>query len=161
MCQFADPICRFYIEQSQADNHAVREAACHCISELATKVAAEIDREPIKPHVPSLLDTLVNCFKDQSWPVRDAACIACGHFVGIFPEEAKAVYEELKPLWLAHLSDNINSVREHSAMALCQVIKPFEEDLMPVLKKYLDENLLKVKEQKSNSEKFSDLEETT
>ena len=28
----------FYISQSQAANHAVREAACICIAELGTKV---------------------------------------------------------------------------------------------------------------------------
>ena len=39
MCTYADQVSEFYITQSQADNHAVREAACHCISELCTKVA--------------------------------------------------------------------------------------------------------------------------
>ena len=29
----------FYVEQSEADNHAVREAACSCIAELASKVS--------------------------------------------------------------------------------------------------------------------------
>ena len=28
----------FYISQSEADNHAVREAACACIAELGSKV---------------------------------------------------------------------------------------------------------------------------
>jgi hypothetical protein len=28
----------FYVEQSDADNHAVREAACACIAELAQKI---------------------------------------------------------------------------------------------------------------------------
>ncbi len=28
----------FYISQTEADNHAVREAACACIAELASKV---------------------------------------------------------------------------------------------------------------------------
>ena len=28
----------FYISQTKADNHAVREAACACIAELGTKV---------------------------------------------------------------------------------------------------------------------------
>ena len=34
----------FYISQSQASNHAVREAACTCIAELGTKVVI-IDAE--------------------------------------------------------------------------------------------------------------------
>ena len=28
----------FYVSQSEADNHAVREAACACIAELGSKV---------------------------------------------------------------------------------------------------------------------------
>ena len=28
----------FYVSQTKADNHAVREAACACIAELGTKV---------------------------------------------------------------------------------------------------------------------------
>ena len=31
-------VVSFYISQSQAANHAVREAACACIAELGTKV---------------------------------------------------------------------------------------------------------------------------
>lgn len=29
----------FYVSQTKADNHAVREAACACIAELGTKVS--------------------------------------------------------------------------------------------------------------------------
>ena len=32
----------FYISQSDADNHAVREAACACIAELGSKVSSFI-----------------------------------------------------------------------------------------------------------------------
>jgi hypothetical protein len=105
--------------QSQADNHAVREAACHCIAELCTKVVQnEESKAPFKPHITSLLEALLDCFKDESWPVRDAACVACGTFVATFPEEAKPKYDELVQIWFAHLSDNIYSVRHHSADAL-------------------------------------------
>ena len=31
-------VVEFYVSQSQAANHAVREAACTCIAELGTKV---------------------------------------------------------------------------------------------------------------------------
>lgn len=64
----------YYISQSKANNHAVREAACACIAELMEKV----DRPAVSPHVPALLKALIMCFKDMSWPVRDAACTACG-----------------------------------------------------------------------------------
>jgi len=39
ICKYAEQVCKFYIAQSKADNHAVREAACHCIRELCMKVA--------------------------------------------------------------------------------------------------------------------------
>lgn len=62
-----------------------------------------------------MLSALLDCFKDASWPVRDCACIACAHFVVTFPEESKETFHELNHLWFEHLSDNIQSVREHSA----------------------------------------------
>ena len=35
-------VVEFYISQTEAANHAVREAACACIAELGTKVARAI-----------------------------------------------------------------------------------------------------------------------
>ena len=55
--------------------------------------------------------------------MRDVACVACGHFVAAFPEDSKVKFDELAKLWFDHLSDNINSVREHSAMALISVMR--------------------------------------
>ncbi|RMX42240.1 hypothetical protein pdam_00011613 [Pocillopora damicornis] len=77
----------FYISQTKADNHAVREAACACIAELGTKVS----QDSLRSHVSELLQALVFCFKDDSWPVRDAACVACGNFVLCFPQECRLV----------------------------------------------------------------------
>ena len=57
----------FYIVESQASNHAVREAACACIAELGTKVSPE----RLRTHIGSLVGALLDCFKDDSWPVRD------------------------------------------------------------------------------------------
>lgn len=57
----------YYIEATEADNHAVREAACACIAELALKIA----RGSVRAHVPDLLHALTVCFSDDSWPVRD------------------------------------------------------------------------------------------
>ncbi len=55
----------YYIMQSKANNHAVREAACACIAELMIKV----DPDAVRPHVPKLLSALLLAFKDASWPV--------------------------------------------------------------------------------------------
>lgn len=57
----------YYIEATEADNHAVREAACACIAELALKIS----RSAVRAHVPDLLHALTVCFSDDSWPVRD------------------------------------------------------------------------------------------
>ena len=45
----------------------MREAACTCIAELGSKVSGVC----LRPHVPHLTSTLLDCFKDDSWPVRD------------------------------------------------------------------------------------------
>ncbi len=84
LCDFASQV-DYYISQSDADNHAVREAACACIAELGSK----INQDVVRPFVTSLLEGLLDCFKDDSWPVRDAACIACGKFVNCFPVESR------------------------------------------------------------------------
>ena len=59
----------------------MREAACQCIAELSAKVSPTV----VEPHVDVLLETLIECFQDESWPVRDMACVACGSFVSAFP----------------------------------------------------------------------------
>ena len=150
VCTYADPIAEYYIAQSQADNHAVREAACHCISEICNKVAIDDEtKEPFRKHISSLLETLVDCFKDESWPVRDAACIACGSFVAAFPAESQPKYAELCDIWIAHLSDNIFTVRQNSAAALAKVFRgapQYREDLMQRFTVYVDEHILKAKD---------------
>ena len=35
---YMDEVAAYYALQAGADNHAVREAACHCIAEAAAKV---------------------------------------------------------------------------------------------------------------------------
>ena len=59
-----------YCDQAKANNHAVREAACHCIAELGLRM----EPDSVRPFVDDLLKALILCFKDASWPVRDAAC---------------------------------------------------------------------------------------
>lgn len=94
----------------------------------------------IEKRVPELLKALVDAFKDESWPVRDAACVASAKFVSGYPEACRsAIDEELFKLWFDHLSDNIWSVREDSAIALGTVLKTYEED-----KDVLDKILAKV-----------------
>lgn len=42
-----------------------------CLFLLIANCVEQIDREVVGPHVPQLLDALLVCFKDESWPVRD------------------------------------------------------------------------------------------
>jgi len=119
VAEYMPYVQKFFIKQAGADNHAVREAACHCIAELATKV----EHDAVSEFIPGLLDALIGCFKDASWPVRDAACVALGDFVSQFPDESVADLDELYNLWLEHLSDNIPSVREDSAIAFGKILR--------------------------------------
>mmetsp|Transcript_14135 Transcript_14135/g.18330 ORF Transcript_14135/g.18330 Transcript_14135/m.18330 type:complete len:751 (-) Transcript_14135:151-2403(-) len=146
VAEHADAVVAFYCKQCRADNHAVREAACYCIAELATKAKCD----EISVHVNELLNALIDAFKDESWPVRDAACIATSNFISGFPNESKAlVGTELYELWFAHLSDNIWSVREDSAIALGNVMRTYGDDaveevlkrLPNILGKVFDENV--------------------
>jgi hypothetical protein len=112
----------------QANNHAVREAACACMAELCTKV----DAAAVERHVPALLAALLVCFKDESWPCRDAASTAAGYAVASYPEVAQSHMEELYKLWLEHLWDNVQSVRENVAAALARVAAAVPADALPL-----------------------------
>eukprot|EP00854_Cymbomonas_tetramitiformis_P005490 gene5490-6653_t len=153
----APEVVTYYVEASQANNHAVREAACACIAELMSK----IDRAAVAPHVPTLLKALVDCFKDESWPVRDAACSACGNCVIAFPEESRSVLEELYELWFSHLWDNIWSVRETSAIALANVARAYGEEAIPRIAKLAKERLPMALIQPRDSKRFGTLENST
>jgi hypothetical protein len=74
-------------------------------------------------HAPSLLAALLTCCSADVWTVRDAATVATGKFVSVFPQAAtKAQLEGLFSLWFEHLSEPVWSVREDSAVALGQVL---------------------------------------
>jgi len=157
VAEHIDSVVFYYVLQAQADNHAVREAACHCISELARKV----NRKAVESHVRKLLDALIACFKDESWPVRDAACIALGGFVQEFPVASKDDHDELFQLWFAHLGDNIPSVRENTAHALGSVAKVLGPPAINRIIEKLKELLPLVKSQAKESVAFGGLEKTS
>ena len=54
----------------------------------------------------------------SSWPVRDSACVATGHFVETFPAECINVSEDILQYLYINLRDNIASVREGAASSL-------------------------------------------
>eukprot|EP00049_Salpingoeca_infusionum_P017689 m.354010 g.354010 ORF g.354010 m.354010 type:complete len:655 (-) comp16896_c0_seq1:234-2198(-) len=146
----------FYIEQSQADNHAVREAACACIAELGGK----IDPAALEPYVITLLECLEESFQDDSWPVRDAACIASGRFLGCFPEKSMALLDKFLTLFFHHLGDNIWSVRENAAVALGRIAPSFPS-AVPEIEAKLKELLPSAQSQVEDSAKHSGLQNAT
>lgn len=150
-------VVSYYVEQSGANNHAVREAACACIAELMTKV----DKEAVSPHVPRLLKSLLVCFRDASWPVRDAACLATGRCVIAFPEESRDILDKLYDLWFAHLEENIFSVREDSAVALGNAARAYGQEAVDKIVPRLKVMLPKAKDQKPDSKTLSKLENVT
>ncbi|KAA8491425.1 hypothetical protein FVE85_2440 [Porphyridium purpureum] len=133
LTEYIANVVAYYTTQCDADNHAVREAACQAFSELATKLP---DEAAVIPFIPSMLGALVNCFKDESWPVRDCACTASAQIVSRFgalsenggAEACASFLPELHSLWVAHLADNIPTVRANSARALAELAAVFDGD---------------------------------
>lgn len=119
-----DETITYYETQCEADNHAVREAACQGLGELCGK----LERCKIQPFVGRIMSALIGCFKDESWPVRDHACRALGGVVSMFPgaAESSGKLEEVRELFEQHLADNIGSVRANCAGAYADVCKAFD-----------------------------------
>lgn len=153
LTQLLDEVVTFYDSQTEADNHAVREAACQSLGEAALK----LDRSQIEPVVGRIVGGLLRCFKDESWPVRDHACRALADVVERFPKEVEkeGVLEEMFKLFRRHLSDNIPSVRENCAGGLVRASMGFE-DTHPVMglvrvKEVSQQQMEGIKEQKERS----------
>lgn len=136
------PIVRYYVKMCDADNHVVREAACQAVAELAVKIGMDETYAPfLQPHVPALLQALLMCFHDESWPVRDEACLACGTFCRAYPEECSPELETLWSRWTEQLTDQIWSVRADAAVALGQACQAYGEDFFNRLWSFIDTNL--------------------
>lgn len=151
---YIEQIVEFYIRQTESDNHAVREAACHCMAELGSK----INQEATRPFVPRILDALHVCFKDESWPVRDTACVACGNFIAAFPEESKPLLDVLYPLFFTNLQDPIPSVRQGAAVALTNVAKAYGEEAVSEIFGKVTIGIKSIETQSANSERYEGLE---
>lgn len=70
LAAIAPETAAYFVEQCSSSNYAVRESACHCMGELATKV----DPEKVAPQVGGMLRALLGALGDVNWPVREAAC---------------------------------------------------------------------------------------
>lgn len=89
------------------------------------EVGIKLPHEALRPHLNRLLEALTTCFGDDSWPVRDTACIGLGNLVSVFPKETReAGYTDLMAeRFLHNLVDCIPSVREGAAASIAKVIQ--------------------------------------
>jgi hypothetical protein len=145
VAKYVKEIVDYYIEMT---SHSVREAACHCIAELATKV----DKNAVRPHVPRLLEALLFSFRDPSFLVRDAACLASSQFVVAFPEESRDALEQLYELWIDHLADEIWSLREDAAIALGNVMRAYGKDAVDRVAPIAEDFIERAKKQPAMSQ---------
>jgi hypothetical protein len=148
----AGAVCRYYVQMCDADNHVVREAACQAVAELATKLGTgPAHKEKLQPFVNMLLQALIVCFHDESWPVRDEACLACGIFCKAYPEECLEELPMLKEKWVEQLTDQIWSVRQDAAVALADAMEAYGDGMLDFLLNILKEKLPSAREQPSMS----------
>jgi hypothetical protein len=135
-----------------ADNHAVREAACQGIAELAQKVGShDVYANCLSPYVMILLQALIMCFHDESWPVRDEACLACGTFCVAYPDECRPELPTLFARWTEQLTDQIWSVREDAAVALGDAIVAYGPEMFEKVLTVLRERIPAAREQPAMS----------
>lgn len=152
--EYLQQVVGYYIECTQADNHAVREAACQCIAELAKKISSSV----LQPHVQSLLSTLIECFYDESWPVRDMACVAAGSFILSYPQDSRSSLSVLLPLFYQNLEDPISSVRQGAAIAIANVVRAYGQEILPELITRIKTSVDNIKNQPEESEKYGNLD---
>lgn len=97
VAQYLPAVVRYYSQMCDADNHVVREAACQAISELAVRLGSHpVHHAVLAAYVEPLLQSLLVCFHDESWPVRDEACLACAILCKSYPDLCR---DELPLLW--------------------------------------------------------------
>ena len=148
----AAPLCRYYSKMCDADNHAVREAGCQGVAELAQKVGQHpLYAEYLSPYVNMLLQALLMCFHDESWPVRDEACLACGTFCIAYVEECRPELPTLFERWTEQLTDQIWSVREDAAVALGDAVTAYGPDMLEKVLPIIRKSLPAAKEQPAMS----------
>lgn len=142
VAQTIAPIVRYYVKMCDADNHVVREGACQAVAELAVKIGMdETYADALQPHVTVLLQALLMCFHDESWPVRDEACLACGTFCRAYPEECRPELGTLWERWTEQLTDQIWSVRADAAVALGQACQAYGDEFLQKLLDLINETL--------------------
>ncbi|DBA94489.1 hypothetical protein WJX77_006689 [Trebouxia sp. C0004] len=136
-------VLQYYESQARSNNNRGREAACHCMAELVRK----LESPAILPYLSRIMKALLSAFRDDSWPVRDGACLAAASCALAYPEECKPWLEVLFPLWKRQLDDNVWSVRAHAAVALADLVRAYQQPALDIVLPCLREMLPKAQEQ--------------
>ncbi|KAK1867494.1 hypothetical protein I4F81_010001 [Pyropia yezoensis] len=100
----------YCVSQAGADNHAVREAACRSLAE----VAAALPADAVTPLLGLMIPALVTATDDGSWPVRDVAMDAIASVAAAYPAAVAATGvldgpDGVVAVWHAALQDVIPS----------------------------------------------------
>lgn len=119
-------VVKFFESQTRADNHAVREASCQSLGEIAVR----LDKATVAPVSGRIALALLDGFKDESWPVRDHACTALADVIQAYAVnvEACGALTDMRSLFIRHLSDNITSVRVNCAEGFVRACLAFPDD---------------------------------
>jgi hypothetical protein len=150
--QYLPAVVRYYVKAADADNHVVREAACQAMAELAVRLTeVEAYGAALASHVPLLLQALLVCFYDESWPVRDEACLASALLAKSFPEQVKVELPTLWQRWSEQLTDQIWSVRQDAGVALADALEAFGQDVWPQMAALLTKLLPSARDQPAMS----------
>ncbi|GMI12834.1 hypothetical protein TrRE_jg10611 [Triparma retinervis] len=113
-------VIRHYVKALDEDNHVVRESAALAIGEIVEKIS----QEKVDPHLQLITESVKAAFYDESWPVRDRACV-CLSLIG----KRWGVEDEVWELIKNNLKDQIWSVRENAAWGMVQCLEKRPEKL--------------------------------
>lgn len=111
----------YCVAQAGADNHAVREAACRSLAE----VAAALPADAVTPLLGMMIPALVTATDDGSWPVRDVAMDALAAVAASYPAAVAATGvldgpDGVVAVWHDALQDVIPSVRAGAAACIAR-----------------------------------------
>ncbi|GAB0489840.1 hypothetical protein MMPV_001066 [Pyropia vietnamensis] len=111
----------YFVAQAEADNHAVREASCRSLAE----VAAVLPANAVTPLLERMIPALVTATDDGSWPVRDVAMDAIAAVAAAYPAAVADTGvldgpDGVVAVWHAALQDVIPSVRHGAAACIAR-----------------------------------------
>lgn len=155
--QFMPSVVSFYIQHSRYQNFEMREAACHCIAELFSK----IDLTVVASHAPDLVEALLAVLVGGTWPVRIAAASALARAMDTQKQAVLPHLEKLVSILERHLADSTWSVREESSITLVAIVKTFGVAWLPRIVDIATEGLTSVLKQEDDHKKYNteDLEQ--